>query len=62
VQKRTLGSSNLHVSAIRYGAMGLTGSYGAAVDRQEGIRLVQNAVGQGVTLFDTAEASPQSRR
>jgi aryl-alcohol dehydrogenase-like predicted oxidoreductase len=48
--------SGLKVSAIGYGAMGLTGSYGSAVDRQEGIRVIRAAVERGVTLFDTAEA------
>src|SRR5438552_4267710 len=56
MQLRRLGSSGLEVSAIGYGAMGLTGSYGSAVDRQDGIRVIQDAVERGVTLFDTAEA------
>jgi aryl-alcohol dehydrogenase-like predicted oxidoreductase len=56
MEKRALGLSGLEVSAIGYGAMGLTGSYGAAVDRQEGIRVIRAAVERGVTLFDTAEA------
>ena len=56
VEKRALGLSGLEVSAIGYGAMGLTGSYSAAVDRQEGIRVIRAAVERGVTLFDTAEA------
>src|SRR6266513_765428 len=56
MQTRTLGNGKLAVSAIGYGAMGLTGSYGATVDRQEGIRVIRAAVERGVTLFDTAEA------
>src|SRR5438034_6575256 len=54
--KRTLGNSGLHVSAIGYGCMGLTGTYGAAADRQDTITLMHAAVEHGVTLFDTAEA------
>jgi aryl-alcohol dehydrogenase-like predicted oxidoreductase len=56
VQQRKLGKSNLAVSAIGYGCMGLDFGYGAAIDRQEGIRLMRAAVERGVTLFDTAEA------
>jgi aryl-alcohol dehydrogenase-like predicted oxidoreductase len=55
MQKRKLGSSNLEVSAIGYGAMGLNFGYGPAVDRQEGIRLIRAAVEGGVTFFDTAQ-------
>ncbi|TET38414.1 MAG: aldo/keto reductase [Anaerolineales bacterium] len=54
--KRTLGRSGLEVSAIGYGAMGLTDVYGEATDRQEAIRVVRAAVEHGITLFDTAEA------
>ena len=54
--KRTLGSSGLEVSAIGYGAMGLTGIYGQPPDRREAIRIVRAAVERGITLFDTAEA------
>src|SRR5436309_4904601 len=56
MKKRTLGNSGLHVSAIGYGCMGLTGTYGAAADRQDAITLMHAAVERGVTLFDTAEA------
>ncbi|HYT66654.1 MAG TPA: aldo/keto reductase [Vicinamibacterales bacterium] len=56
MQKRRLGSNALEVSAIGYGAMGLTGTYGATVDRQEGIRVIRAAVDRGVSLVDTAEA------
>jgi aryl-alcohol dehydrogenase-like predicted oxidoreductase len=55
LQKRKLGSSNLEVSAIGYGAMGLNFGYGPATDRQEGIRVIRAAVERGVTLFDTAQ-------
>jgi aryl-alcohol dehydrogenase-like predicted oxidoreductase len=56
VQKRTLGTSGLEVSALGLGCMGLNFSYGAAPDRKAMIALVRSAVEQGVTLFDTAEA------
>jgi aryl-alcohol dehydrogenase-like predicted oxidoreductase len=56
MQKRKLGSSNLEVSALGLGCMGLSSGYGPAVDRREGIALVRRAVERGVTLFDTAEA------
>jgi aryl-alcohol dehydrogenase-like predicted oxidoreductase len=55
MQKRKLGSSNLEVSAIGYGAMGLNFGYGPATDRQEGIRVIRAAVERGVTFFDTAQ-------
>ena len=54
--KRTLGSSGLEVSAIGYGAMGLTGVYGPPTDRREAISIIRAAVERGITLFDTAEA------
>src|SRR5213594_2891585 len=56
MKKRTLGNSGLHVSALGYGCMGLTGSYGPVSDRQEAIAIIHAAVERGVTLFDTAEA------
>jgi len=56
VQKRNFGRSNLEVSAIGYGCMGLEAVYGPATDRQEGIRILHAAVERGVTFFDTAEA------
>src|SRR5947208_13886722 len=56
MKKRTLGNSGLQVSAIGYGCMGLTGTYGAAADRQDASALMHAAVERGVTLFDTAEA------
>jgi aryl-alcohol dehydrogenase-like predicted oxidoreductase len=56
MQKRKLGKSNLEVSAIGLGCMGLSFGYGPAVDKQEGISLIRTAVERGVTFFDTAEA------
>ncbi len=56
MQKRKLGNSNLEVSAIGLGCMGMTGVYGQPANRQEMIRLIHAAVERGVTLFDTAEA------
>ena len=55
MQKRTLGNSNLKVSAIGYGCMGLNFGYGPAADRQEAISLIRSAVERGVTFFDTAQ-------
>ena len=56
MQKRKLGKSNLEVSAIGLGCMGLSFGFGPAVDKQEGISLIRAAVERGVTFFDTAEA------
>src|SRR5205809_6923750 len=56
MQKRTLGRSNLEVSALGYGCMGLDANYGPATDRQAGIAIIRAAVERGVTFFDTAEA------
>jgi aryl-alcohol dehydrogenase-like predicted oxidoreductase len=55
MQKRKLGKSNLEVSAIGLGCMGLSFGYGPPVDKQEGISLIRAAVERGVTFFDTAE-------
>jgi aryl-alcohol dehydrogenase-like predicted oxidoreductase len=55
MQKRKLGKSNLEVSAIGLGCMGLSDGYGAAVDKQDGISLIRAAAERGVTFFDTAE-------
>ena len=55
MKKRTLGKSNLEVSAIGLGCMGLSFAYGPAVDKQQGISLIRAAVERGVTFFDTAE-------
>jgi len=56
VQKRKLGKSNLEVSALGFGCMGLNFAYGPALDRQAAISLIRTAVDLGVTFFDTAEA------
>jgi aryl-alcohol dehydrogenase-like predicted oxidoreductase len=56
MQKRRLGNSNLEVSAIGLGCMGLTSGYGPATDQQQAINLIRAAVERGVTFFDTAEA------
>ncbi len=55
MQKRTLGSSGLEVSAIGLGCMGLSFGYGPAVDEKQGLALIRAAVERGVTFFDTAE-------
>jgi aryl-alcohol dehydrogenase-like predicted oxidoreductase len=55
MQKRKLGKSNLEVSAIGLGCMGLSFGYGPAVDKQQGISLIRAALERGVTFFDTAE-------
>jgi len=55
MKKRKLGKSNLEVSAIGLGCMGLSFGYGPAVDKQQGISLIRAAVERGVTFFDTAE-------
>lgn len=55
MQKRTLGKSNLEVSAIGLGCMGMSFSYGPAKDPAEMILLLRAAVERGVTFFDTAE-------
>ncbi|HLF75224.1 MAG TPA: aldo/keto reductase, partial [Anaerolineales bacterium] len=55
MQKRTLGNSNLEVSPIGLGCMGMSDSYGPPADKQEMISLLRSAVERGVTFFDTAE-------
>src|SRR6186713_1820608 len=55
IQKRKLGKSNLEVSAIGLGCMGMSSGYGPAHDKQEMISLIRSAVEKGVTFFDTAE-------
>ena len=55
MQTRALGNSNLEVSALGLGCMGLSFGYGPAVDKREGIALIRAAVERGVTFFDTAE-------
>ena len=55
MQKRKLGKSNLEVSAIGLGCMGMSFGYGPPTDKQEMISLIRTAVERGVTFFDTAE-------
>src|SRR3954463_16132073 len=55
MKKRKLGKSNLEVSAIGLGCMGLSFGLGPAVDKQTGIALIRAAIERGVTFFDTAE-------
>ena len=55
MQERKLGNSNLEVSAIGLGCMGLSFGYGPAVEKRQGISLIRAAVERGVTFFDTAE-------
>jgi aryl-alcohol dehydrogenase-like predicted oxidoreductase len=55
MQKRTLGKSNLEVSAIGFGCMGMSFAYGKPMDRALGVALIRTAVEHGVTFFDTAE-------
>ena len=56
MQKRTLGKSNLEVSALGFGCMGISSGYGPATGHQDGIAVIRAAVDRGVTFFDTAEA------
>lgn len=55
MQKRKLGQSNVEVSPMGLGCMGLSHGYGPAVDKQEAISLIWAAVDHGITFFDTAE-------
>jgi aryl-alcohol dehydrogenase-like predicted oxidoreductase len=55
MQKRRLGKSNLEVSAIGLGCMGMSFGYGPAGEKQEMISVIRAAVERGVTFFDTAE-------
>ena len=59
MQKRTLGKSNLEVSAIGLGCMGLTYGYGPPTDTQEAIKLIRAAVGRGVTFFDSGRVGAE---
>jgi aryl-alcohol dehydrogenase-like predicted oxidoreductase len=56
VKKRTLGRSNLEVSALGFGCMGLSFGYGPALEKQAALSLIREAFESGVTFFDTAEA------
>src|SRR5881394_1024079 len=55
MQKRKLGKSNLEVSALGLGCMGMSFGFGPPGDKQEMIALIRSAVERGVTFFDTAE-------
>jgi aryl-alcohol dehydrogenase-like predicted oxidoreductase len=55
MQKRKLGKSNLEVSALGLGCMGMSFGYGPAGDKQEMISVIRAAVERGITFFDTAE-------
>jgi len=55
MQTRTLGTSNLQVSALGLGCMGLSYGFGPPVDRENGIAVIRAAVERGVTFFDTAQ-------
>ena len=55
MQKRTLGSSGLEVSALGFGCMGISFGYATPLSREDGIAVIRAAVDGGVTFFDTAE-------
>ncbi|TPK63654.1 aldo/keto reductase [Mesorhizobium sp. B2-4-19] len=55
MQKRTLGTSGLEVSAIGLGCMGISQSYGAPMETADAVRLIRSAFERGITFFDTAE-------
>src|ERR1051326_485506 len=56
MKKRKLGTSNLEVSAIGLGCMGLSFAYGPATEKQQASPLIRTAFERGITFFDTAEA------
>ena len=60
MKKRVLGKGGLEVSAIGFGCMGLNFSYSHALNKEESITLIRQAVERGVTFFDTAP-SPTRR-
>jgi len=60
MQKRKLGKSNLEVSALGLGCMGMSFSYGPPKDKREMTSLLRAAVERGVTFFDTAEVYGRS--
>jgi aryl-alcohol dehydrogenase-like predicted oxidoreductase len=55
MQKRTLGRNGLEVSALGFGCMGISQSYGRPSTREDGVAIIRAAVDRGVTFFDTAE-------
>jgi aryl-alcohol dehydrogenase-like predicted oxidoreductase len=56
MKKRTLGASQLEVSALGFGCMGLNFGYGPGLGKQAAVKLIRDAFEHGVTFFDTAEA------
>jgi aryl-alcohol dehydrogenase-like predicted oxidoreductase len=56
MEKRTLGRSDLEVSALGFGCMGLSFGYGPPLEKQKAVSLIREAFESGVTFFDTAEA------
>src|SRR6266513_3172550 len=56
MKKRKIGKSNLEVSALGLGCMGMSFGFGPAADKKEMISLIRSAVEKGITFFDTAEA------
>jgi aryl-alcohol dehydrogenase-like predicted oxidoreductase len=54
--RRKLGNSNLEVSAIGLGCVGMSHAYGPAADKKEMIALIRKAVERGITFFDTVQA------
>lgn len=56
MQKRKLGKSDLEVSALGFGCMGLSFGFGPATEKSEAIKVIRAAYDGGVTFFDTAEA------
>ncbi len=55
MEKRKLGNSNLGVSVLGLGCMGMSFGYGPAAEKKEMISLIRSAVEKGITFFDTAE-------
>ena len=55
MKTRKLGDSNLEVSAVGFGCMGLNFSYATSITKSEGIALIRAAADRGITFFDTAE-------
>jgi len=55
MEKRTLGSGGLEVSAIGFGCMGISQSYGQPLPTPDGVKLIRDAFERGITFFDTAE-------
>ena len=53
MQKRKLGKSNMEVSAIGFGCMGLNSGYGHPLSKEDAIKLIRDATERGVTFFDT---------